>query len=270
MSLQVRDLSIGFPSSGSTGVDGSVVAGVDLDLHAGQTLGLVGQSGSGKSLVSLAMIGLLPQGAVAQGQVIFGGRNLLDLPEREMCAMRGRRIGMVFQEPMSALNPTMRIGAQISEGLRLHQRMSRKQARGHARDWMERMRIARAAERLDSYPHELSGGQRQRVGLAIALALRPDVLIADEPTTALDVTVQAEILAILQEQVRDLGIALMLISHDLGVVAQLAQRVAVFYHGRKIEEGRTAQVLHQPQAEHTRALIAALPARARAELGGGV
>ena len=260
MMLEIRDLRVTFGTP-------QVLHGIDLSLERGRTLGVVGESGSGKSVMALAVMGLLPGTARATGRIGFDGRDILTMPERDLCRLRGNRIGMIFQEPMTALNPAMRIGAQIAEGLILHQRMSRHDARKRALDLMQMVRIARATERIDSFPHELSGGQRQRVGIAIALALKPDLLIADEPTTALDVTVQARILDILDDLVSDLGIALMLISHDPGVIARIADDTLVMYRGRVIEHGPTERILRSPGHDYTRSLLDAMPRRVRETLG---
>ncbi|MFD2237952.1 ATP-binding cassette domain-containing protein [Aureimonas populi] len=258
--LDIRSLTIDFP-----GPDGRrrVVDDVSLSLGPGETLGIVGESGSGKSLLSLATIGLLPRTARVSGSIRFEGRELLGLAERDLQRIRGARISMIFQEPMTALNPAMTAGAQIAEGIRLHRRASRREARAEALALMELVRIPDPARRIDSYPHEMSGGQRQRVGIAIALALRPRLIIADEPTTALDVTVQKEVLDILDELVREMGLSLVLISHDLGVIARMADRVHVMRRGRTMEEGETAAVLRNPASAYTRELLDAMPRRAR-------
>ena len=262
--LEVRALSIDIvPERGQTV---RILDDIALDLAAGETLGIVGESGSGKSMLALALIGLLPGPARATGQILFDGTPLIGLPEHRFCAIRGRRIGMVFQEPMTALNPAMSAGDQIGEGLRLHHGLSRAAARAETLRLLERVRIPEARRRIDAFPHELSGGQRQRVGIAIALAGRPALLIADEPTTALDVTVQADILDLFDELVTDLGMALIFISHDLGVIARIADRTLVMFGGRRMEEAPTETVLRRPATDYTRALIAALPRRARAGL----
>jgi peptide/nickel transport system ATP-binding protein len=263
--LEITDLRVSFAQSG--GGRSEVVHGVNLSLAKGETLGIVGESGSGKSVLSLATMGLLPRSAQATGKILFEGQDILTLSERALCDLRGRKIGMIFQEPMTALNPAMRVGAQIAEGLRLHKGLGARAARAEALQLLNMVQIPRAAERIDSYPHEMSGGQRQRVGIAIALALKPDLLIADEPTTALDVTVQAEILDILDDLVSDLGISLILISHDLGVIARIADRTLVMYRGDEIEQGETEQILRRPTQEYTRQLLSAMPRRARAGMG---
>ncbi|WP_287884863.1 MULTISPECIES: ABC transporter ATP-binding protein [Paracoccus] len=234
-----------------------ILRGIDLALPPGQITGLVGESGSGKSMAALAIMGLLPDGMRTEGRVDLDGRNLLELSERDLCRIRGKRIGMIFQEPMTALNPLMTIGDQVAEVLRIHQGLDRKAAQKRARDRLDRIGLTAPRFPLTLYPHELSGGQRQRVAIALAIALRPDLLIADEPTTALDVTTQAKILDLLKALVRDEGMALLLITHDLAVVAGIADRVAVMQHGTIVEEGPTEQVFRQQRHPYTRALFAA-------------
>ncbi|WP_374326684.1 ABC transporter ATP-binding protein [Paracoccus pantotrophus] len=234
-----------------------ILRGLDLQLPPGRITGLAGESGSGKSMAALAIMGLLPEGMRAEGRVDLDGRNLLDLPERELCRIRGKRIGMIFQEPMTALNPLMTIGDQVAEVLRIHQGLDRKTALERARDRLDRVGLAAPRFPLTLYPHELSGGQRQRVAIALAIALRPDLLIADEPTTALDVTTQARILDLLKGLVRDEGMALLLITHDLAVVAGIADRVTVMQQGRIVEEGPTETVFREQAHPYTRALFAA-------------
>ena len=246
-----------------------MVEEVSFTLVKGETMGVVGESGSGKTMLALAIIGLLPATAQPAGEIRLGSQNLLALSENDMCAIRGRRIGMIFQEPMTSLNPAQKVGVQISEGLILHGGLSGAAARREAIALLERVRIVDARRRVDSYPHELSGGQRQRVGIAIALALKPELLIADEPTTALDVTVQKEILDVLDDLVTDFGMALMFISHDIGVIARIADRTLVMHNGRQMEQGPTEQVLRAPTADYTRRLLAALPRRARGSLDAG-
>src|SRR5207344_2158401 len=198
---------------------GDALRGVTFAIDRGETVGLIGESGCGKSITALALMGLLPEGARVTGSIRLDGRELVGLDEGTMCTLRGRRIGMVFQEPMTALNPLHTVGHQIAEPLRLHLRLSASEARQRALQLLERVRVPQAARRLDAYPHQLSGGQRQRVVIAIALACGPDLLIADEPTTALDTTVQREVLDLLDELRRDSGMALLLISHNLDVMA---------------------------------------------------
>jgi peptide/nickel transport system ATP-binding protein len=255
--LDVSDLAVTLPTA-----QGQLAAlrGVSFALERGGTLGLVGESGCGKSLTALALMGLLPDGAQVSGSICFDGRELTALDDDAMGALRGDRIGMVFQEPMTALNPVHRIGEQIAESLRLHKRMGAAAARAEALRLLERVQLPRARERLDAYPHELSGGQRQRVVMAIALACEPDLLIADEPTTALDATIQREVLDLLDELRRDSGMALLLISHNLDVMAARVERIAVMYGGQIVESGPTREVFEQRAHPYTRGLFAARPA----------
>src|SRR5438132_2798344 len=232
--LQVADLKTWFFTR-----DGIVraVDGVSFHVMPGETLAIVGESGCGKSVTALSILRLIPSppGRIVDGTIRFAGRNLLELSDAEMRDVRGNDISMIFQEPMTSLNPVLTIGSQISETLRLHQDLSKSAAAAKAVDMLARVRIPEAAQRANEYPHQLSGGMRQRAMIAMALACNPKVLIADEPTTALDVTIQAQILDIIQELQRKLGIAVLLITHDLGVVAETAQRVIVMYAGRKVE-----------------------------------
>ena len=233
--------------------------GVDLDLERGGRVGLIGESGSGKSLTALAIMGLLPEGATFGGSVRLESRELLGMPEADLCRIRGDRIAMVFQEPMSALNPVMRAGDQVAESLRLHRSLSRREAGERAVDLLRRVRMPDPGRRARSYPHELSGGQRQRVVMAMALACEPDVLIADEPTTALDVTVQAQVLEVLAELVAVSNLALLLITHDLAVVSEMCDTVSVLYGGRVVEEGPTAGVFSRPRHPYTAGLLGSVP-----------
>ena len=265
--LDVKNLSVDV--SASDGRIARVVDGITFSLAQGETLGVVGESGSGKSMLALSIIGLLPGVARATGEILLGGENLLRSSETEMCAVRGKRIGMIFQEPMTALNPAQRVGTQIAEGLIVHGEMTHAAARAKAIELMERVRVPQASRRVDAFPHELSGGQRQRVGIAIALALRPELLIADEPTTALDVTVQKEILDIFDELVTEMRMALIFISHDIGVIGRIADRTLVMLNGNQMEQGPTEKVLRRPEADYTRMLLAAMPRRARGHLVAG-
>ena len=235
------------------------VRDVSFTLERGATLGLIGESGCGKSLTALALLGLLPEHAQVDGSIQLDGQELLGLGERQLCALRGNRMAMVFQEPMSALNPVHGIGRQVAEPLRLHLGMSRAQARARATELLERVGIAQAAQRLDEYPHQFSGGQRQRIMIAMALACGPDLLVADEPTTALDVTVQQRILDLLQELVAEHSMALVLISHDLGVIAQNVEQLLVMYGGTVVESGMTEAVFARRAHPYTRGLFAARP-----------
>lgn len=259
--LSIRDLSVSIERPGTHPLP--ILTDIALDLRAGETLGIVGESGSGKTLLALAVMGLLPSVARATGRILFDGRNLVNTDEDDLCAIRGDRIGMIFQEPMTALNPSMTVGDQIAEGLVLHRGLSWRAARLEAIGLMDQVRIPDAGRRALSYPHELSGGQRQRVGIAMAIAPKPALLIADEPTTALDVTVQAEVLDILDDLTREQGMALMLVSHDLGIITRLCHRTTVLYAGRRMEEGPTRDVLTSPQNPYTSGLLAAIPRRRR-------
>ncbi len=257
--LEVRDLAVSLKRS--SGPSLPILQDIGFKVARGETLGIVGESGSGKSLLALALIGLLPEVAHASGTLRFDGKDLLTLPETALCRIRGAGIGMVFQEPLTALNPAMTIGRQIGEALAVSRGLGRRAARQEALALLDRVRIAEAARRIDSYPHELSGGQRQRVGIAIALAPGPSLLVADEPTTALDVTVQADILDLLAELVAERAMALILISHDLGVVARATGRLLVLYAGTRFEEGATREVLLRPRNPYTRGLLGAVPRR---------
>ncbi|HEX6979029.1 MAG TPA: ABC transporter ATP-binding protein [Alphaproteobacteria bacterium] len=238
-----------------------IVRGVSFTLARGTTLGLVGESGSGKSMTALAIMRLLPKAAAISGAIRLHGEDLLQADEARMCRIRGDRIAMVFQEPMTALNPLHRIGDQIAETLILHRDMPRRAALDEAAGLLDRVGIREARARLSAYPHQLSGGQRQRVMIAMALACRPDVLIADEPTSALDVTVQAQVIDLLRGLVDEFGMALVLISHDLGVIGRLADRVMVMYGGAIMEQGSTRAVFTTRAHPYTQGLFAALPGR---------
>ena len=233
---------------------------VSFEIRKGETLGLVGESGSGKSVTAFSIIRLVqPPGRISAGRVVFQGRDLAALPEPEMRRVRGKGIGFVFQEPMAALNPVMRVGAHIGEALTVHGLASRADARDRAVDLLRAVRITDPDKRVDDYPHQLSGGMRQRVMIAIALACRPPLVIADEPTTALDVTVQAQILDLLREMKREFDLSLLLITHDLGVIAETADRVAVMYAGRIVEQGSVREIFHQPKHPYTQGLLASIP-----------
>jgi oligopeptide/dipeptide ABC transporter ATP-binding protein len=260
--LQARNLRVGFRIPGGRM---QAVDGVSFELRHGETLGLVGESGSGKTLTSLALLRLLetPPAEVAADGVVFEGRDLLGLSEGEMADLRGARLSMIFQEPMTSLNPVMTIGRQIDEPLVVHLGLSRREARGRTLDLLARVGIARPEEAVRNYPHQLSGGMRQRVMIAIALACRPSVLIADEPTTALDVTVQAQILALLRALQEEMGTAILLITHDLAVIAETAHRVAVMYAGRIVESGPVAALFARPLHPYTEGLLRSIPRIAR-------
>ncbi|HOC72335.1 MAG TPA: ABC transporter ATP-binding protein [Candidatus Hydrogenedentes bacterium] len=256
--LSVRGLRTVFHTDAGTAV---AVDGVSFDLAAGETLALVGESGCGKSVTALSILRLIPSppGEITDGEVLFDGRALLGLPEREMRRVRGNDISMIFQEPMTSMNPVFRVGAQIASVIRLHRGLGRDAAWAEAVRALERVNIPEAARRAQDYPHQLSGGMLQRVMIALALACGPRVLIADEPTTALDVTIQAQILSLLREVRRDTGMAVLLITHDLGVVAETADAVAVMYAGRIVERAPVAELFANPAHPYTRELFQSLP-----------
>ncbi|MEC8549223.1 MAG: ATP-binding cassette domain-containing protein, partial [Pseudomonadota bacterium] len=254
--LSIQDLAVGFRRDGTVT---PAVHTLSLEIMPGETVALVGESGSGKSVSALAGLGLLPDSAVQSGDISWKGDRLDPHDEAAMMALRGNQVGMVFQEPMTSLNPLHTIERQIGESLRLHQRLSPPQVMERTIDLLTRVGIPDPAGRLTSYPHELSGGQRQRVMIAMALANNPDLLIADEPTTALDVTIEAQILDLLAELKRDSGLAMLFITHDLGVVRRIADRVIVMRNGRIVETGPTKQVFDKPREDYTRDLIAAQP-----------
>jgi len=236
------------------------VDGVSFAIERGETVAIVGESGCGKSVTASSIMRLVPQppGKIA-GQIRFDGRDLLALPERAMRNIRGNDISMVFQEPMTSLNPVLTVGGQIAETLRLHQRLGRKAVQGRAVEMLNLVGIAEPRRRAGEYPHQLSGGMRQRVMIAIALACNPKLLIADEPTTALDVTIQAQILDLMADLKKRVGAAIILITHDLGVVAEIAERVIVMYAGRKVEEAKVADLFRAPRHPYTQGLLAAVP-----------
>ncbi|AQX79439.1 ABC transporter ATP-binding protein [Plantibacter flavus] len=254
--LEVDDLTVTFPT---TSGDVDVVRKASFTVQHGQTLGIVGESGSGKSMTSLAIMGLLPNGGRTTGSVRLSGHELVGRSDREMRRVRGDRIAMVFQDPLSSLNPYYTVGLQIEEAYRAHRGGSRKAARAVTIEALERVRIADASRRVDHYPHQFSGGMRQRIMIAMALCLEPDLLIADEPTTALDVTVQAQILDLLSELQRETGTGMIFITHDLAVVSQVADDVLVMRGGDPVEMGTAEQIFSRPQAPYTRALLDALP-----------
>jgi peptide/nickel transport system ATP-binding protein len=258
--LEVENLTVALPTAHGRH---AALREVSFALDRGGTLGLVGESGCGKSMTALALMGLLPEGAQVQGSIRLDGRELTVLDDRALSALRGDRLAMVFQEPMSALNPVHAIGRQVAEPLRIHKGLDAGAARAEALRLLERVHLPQARARLDAYPHQLSGGQRQRVVIAIALACGPDLLIADEPTTALDATVQREVLDLLDELRRESGMALLLISHDLDLMAARVERLAVMYAGRIVERGSAREVFTAPAHPYTRGLLAARPTRER-------
>lgn len=257
--LSVENLSVEFDLR--DGTTSRVINDLSFDLQAGETLGIVGESGCGKSMTALAIMQLVPvpPGRIAQGQVRLQGEDLLQTTDERMRQVRGNEISMIFQEPMSSLNPVYPVGDQIAETVRLHQGLSRRDARDKAIEMLRSVSIPAPEKRVDEYPHQLSGGMRQRVMIAMALACEPRVLIADEPTTALDVTVQAQIFDLLQDLQQKTGTAIILITHDMGVIAEMTQRVVVMYAGRKIEEAQVDDILSEPNHPYTKGLITCVP-----------
>lgn len=256
--LSVRDLTVELTTR-----DGvvPVIDNLSFDLQSGGNLSFVGESGCGKSMTALALMGLLPQpaGRIASGQILFNNEDLAQASDARLREIRGNDISMIFQEPMTSLNPVYTIGEQIAEVLRRHRNMDRTDASARAVELLDAVHIPSPASRVDDYPHQLSGGQRQRVMIAMALACEPKLLIADEPTTALDVTVQAQIFDLLTELQEKTGTAILLITHDMGAVAKMSEDIIVMYAGRKVEQGKVAQVIPQPAHPYTRGLIAAVP-----------
>jgi peptide/nickel transport system ATP-binding protein len=256
--LSVRDLTVTFTRHGEEPF--VAVDRISFDVRPGQTVGLVGESGSGKSVTSLAIMGLLPhRGVVVEGEVLYNGSNLLSLSDDQMRDRRGRDLGMIFQDPLSSLNPVVPIGLQVTEVLERHRGLSRKAATPIAREMLDKVGIPDPLRRLKDYPHQLSGGMRQRALIAMALAAEPRLLIADEPTTALDVTIQAQILALLKDLVQDTGTAMIMITHDLGVVAGLVDQVNVMYAGRVVERGDRHPLFAQPRHPYTHGLLNSIP-----------
>jgi peptide/nickel transport system ATP-binding protein len=256
--LEIDDLHVTFQRRG--GQPTRAVDGVSYSVRPGEIVGVVGESGSGKSVTSLAIMGLLPRrGVQVQGSIRYAGRDLLRLSDGQLARLRGQDLSMVFQDPMSSLNPVIRIGVQITEVLRAHRDISRSAARAEAEDLLRRCGIPDPRRRLDEYPHQLSGGMRQRVMIAIALACKPKLLICDEPTTALDVTIQAQVLELLKELVTDLGTAMILITHDLGVVAGICDRVNVMYSGRIVESAERRDLFARPWHRYTEGLLSSIP-----------
>lgn len=256
--MDVKDLVVRFYTQ-----EGTVYAvnGVSYQLHEGETLGVVGESGSGKSVHSLAIMGLIPSppGKVESGEVLFEGRDLLKLPKEQMRLVRGKEIAMIFQDPMTSLNPVLTIGTQITEALKLHLGMNNDQSRRRAAELLDLVGIPDAAKRLDDYPHQFSGGMRQRVMIAMGLSCNPKLLIADEPTTALDVTIQAQIIELVKQLKDEFNMAIVWITHDLGVVAGIADRVSVMYGGRIMEIGPTKEVFQDTRSAYTQGLLDSLP-----------
>ena len=260
MLLEIRNLTVGFPASQGTV---TAVRDISLSLKQGEVLGLVGESGSGKSVTSLAVMRLLPPQAALNGEIRFGNngtaQNLLSLAPEQMRAFRGSKISMIFQEPMTALNPVMRVGEQIAEAVRVHQKVSRRESWDRAVDALNEVAITDPARRARDYPHQLSGGMRQRVMIAMAIVNRPELLIADEPTTALDVTIQAQILDLLAALREKFGLTMLFISHDLAVISGIANNVAVMYAGTLVELGSRNDIFRSPAHPYTRGLLAAAP-----------
>ena len=261
--LQLQDLSVTF-----TTADGPLpaVRSVNLTLREGETVCLVGESGCGKSLTAKAILQLDPPNAILGGRILLHGQNLLDLTEKEMRSVRGRQIGMIFQEPMTSLNPVLKIGDQVAEPLRLHQGLDRSAARAAAIELLTEVGIPAPESRYDDYPHQLSGGMRQRVMIAMALSCRPALLLADEPTTALDATIQGQILRLLAARCRERSMAVLLITHDLGVAAQMADRVGVMYAGRLVESAPAQELFSDPRHPYTQGLLHAAPSARSREL----
>jgi len=254
--LQVEGLEVEFRTKAGTVY---AVRGIDFSIAPGEVLGIVGESGSGKSVTALATMGLLPKSATIRGSIRFQGRELLGLKEKQLTGVRGTGIAMIFQDPMTSLNPVYTIGWQIAEAIRAHQDVSKEAAEARAIELLAKVGIPNPAERIDNYPHEFSGGMRQRAVIAIGMANDPDVILADEPTTALDVTVQAQVLESLRTALTETGAALLLITHDLGVIAGLADRVLVMYAGRPVEVGTVDDVFYKPSMPYTLGLLGSLP-----------
>ncbi|WP_242616434.1 ABC transporter ATP-binding protein [Microterricola gilva] len=258
--LSITGLTIGI---GPRKAPKPIVTGIDLDLTPGRIQGLAGESGSGKTVSSLAILGLLPANAVVGGSITLGGAEgpieLIGMGRRQLNTIRGRRIAMIFQDPSSSLHPQLTIGSQLTDHVRTHMKLGRAQAHAHAIELLERVRVPDAEEALGRYPHQFSGGQRQRIAIAIALACDPAVLLADEPTTALDVTVQAGILHLLRDLATERQLAVLLVTHDLGVMSAIADDVAVMRHGAIVEAGSREQIFGSPQHDYTRELLASLP-----------
>ena len=260
--LSVRDLEVTFPSARGPS---RVVQGVSFEVAEGEALGIVGESGSGKSITSLALLGMVPKPGAIAGDILFEGRDMASLGQKDLRAIRGSKLSMIFQDPMTSLNPFLPVWVQIAEVTREHLGHSRAEARDYALHMLETVGIPDASSRATQYPHQFSGGMRQRVMIAISLACKPKLLIADEPTTALDVTIQAQILDLLRERRRDSQAALILITHDLGIIAENADRVLVMYAGRIMESAPSAELFRDPQNPYTRALLRCIPEAGRRE-----
>ncbi|MFJ8308594.1 MULTISPECIES: ABC transporter ATP-binding protein [unclassified Streptomyces] len=258
MLLEVRDLQVEFTTRDGVA---KAVNGVDYSVAAGETLAVLGESGSGKSVTAQAVMGILdmPPGRITGGEIIFQGKDLLKLKEEERRRIRGSQMAMIFQDALSSLNPVLSVGDQLSEMFTVHRGMSRKDARAKAVELMDRVRIPAAKERVGQYPHQFSGGMRQRIMIAMAMALEPSLIIADEPTTALDVTVQAQVMDLLAELRRELNMGLILITHDLGVVADVADKIAVMYAGRIVEQAPVHQIYRAPAHPYTKGLLESIP-----------
>ncbi len=256
--LDIHDLCVDFHTPEGIG---RAVDHVDFSVTPGETLGVVGESGCGKSVMAMASLGLIPSppGHIRSGKIVFDGLNLLDLGPHEMSRIRGKRISMIFQEPMTSLNPVLSIGRQVAEPLLVHRKLPKSEAWKQAGDWLDYVKIPAAKKRLNDYPHQLSGGMRQRVMIAMALICRPQLLIADEPTTALDVTIQSQILSLMVGLKQELNMAVLLITHDLGVIAQMASRVIVMYAGQVVEQAPSATLFDHPFHPYTQGLLKSIP-----------
>ncbi|WKX72390.1 ABC transporter ATP-binding protein [Streptomyces sp. XD-27] len=256
--LEVRDLHVEFHTRDGVA---KAVNGVNYDVSAGETLAVLGESGSGKSVTAQAIMGILdmPPGRIPQGQILYRGQDMLTMSNEERRKIRGRKIAMIFQDALSALNPVLSVGYQLGEMFRVHQGLSKKEAKAKAIELMDRVRIPAAKERVGDYPHQFSGGMRQRIMIAMAMALEPDLIIADEPTTALDVTVQAQVMDLLAELQREFNMGLILITHDLGVVADVADKIAVMYAGRIVETAPVHELYKRPAHPYTRGLLDSIP-----------
>lgn len=257
-SLVIENLHVCFTTFGG---EVKAVRGVSFGLHKGETLAIVGESGCGKSVTSQSIMGLIPSppGKITDGKILFKGKDLTKIKEKELRKIRGSDISMIFQDPMTALNPTIKVGEQIMEGIRQHEKVSQAEARKKALEMLDLVGIPSPEARMKQYPHQFSGGMRQRIVIAMALVCEPEILIADEPTTALDVTIQAQILELFKEIQKRTGVSIILITHDLGVVAQVADRIAVMYAGKTVESGTRREIFYNPQHPYTRGLLNSVP-----------